>query len=377
MGCCNSRSSIRDDISYQTSLASLLPRKPSEFPMVNEKDHFSVQEIKITPCTIAESEKQVKIITLGSGESGKSTLFRQLKRIFLGGFSKIEITRFKRIIQQSIIEDIKNLIDLMENKGQNPSTENKDIIETIQDLDPNADDLDSINASYIAQIWRDPVFQEVFKNANSIGLGENAAYFFDNVERIAAKEYKPSDEDILKVRIRTTGIDQVQFQIKDLKTVLVDVGGQKTERKQWQKCYQNVSYILFVVSLSDFDQIMFEDGKTRRTDDSIQLFSQILNNEYFQTIPLFLVLNKYDVFEKKFLAFPDTFKAAYPSYDKSFSDPLQAVEHVKQIYLQHINAGRSDTAWVKVEHTTIMNDRSVQQIFQTLAKQIIEDESQK
>ena len=41
--------------------------------------------------------------------------------------------------------------------------------------------------------------------------------------------------------------------------LMVDVGGQKSERRKWIHCFQDVTSILFLVSLSGYDQCLVED----------------------------------------------------------------------------------------------------------------------
>ena len=41
-------------------------------------------------------------------------------------------------------------------------------------------------------------------------------------------------------------------------TRMVDVGGQRSERRKWIHCFENVTSIIFLVALSEYDQILFE-----------------------------------------------------------------------------------------------------------------------
>ena len=50
---------------------------------------------------------------------------------------------------------------------------------------------------------------------------------------------------------------------------MVDVGGQRSERRKWIHCFENVTSIIFLVALSEYDQILFESDnevRTLRTD---------------------------------------------------------------------------------------------------------------
>ena len=54
------------------------------------------------------------------------------------------------------------------------------------------------------------------------------------------------------------------LQSKELKFELVDVGGQRSERRKWIQCFDNVTAVLFIISLSDFNQVLAEDEFTNR-----------------------------------------------------------------------------------------------------------------
>jgi GTPase SAR1 family protein len=211
----------------------------------------------------------------------------------------------------------------------------------------------------------------IYQEANSIGLGDNASFFFDNIARIAAPNYLPTDEDILKSRIRTTGITSLNFLIDTIKTDLVDVGGQKSERSRWQRCFQNVNFLMFVVSLSDFDQCMFEDEAISRTKDSMELFGSIANSAIFQSKQIFLVLNKIDIFKKKLAQFPEKFTNAYPNFSGDVSNIDQAIEHVKKSFIEKLNSDRSSDAWVEAIPCCAMDEGSIRQLFQKIGKKVL------
>lgn len=47
---------------------------------------------------------------------------------------------------------------------------------------------------------------------------------------------------------------------------MVDVGGQRSERRKWIHCFENVTSIIFLVALSEYDQILFEsENEVRAT----------------------------------------------------------------------------------------------------------------
>ena len=52
---------------------------------------------------------------------------------------------------------------------------------------------------------------------------------------------------------------------------MYDVGGQRNERKKWIHCFDNVTAVIFVAALSEYDQCLFEDASTNRYDTYVKV----------------------------------------------------------------------------------------------------------
>jgi guanine nucleotide-binding protein G(i) subunit alpha len=89
-------------------------------------------------------------------------------------------------------------------------------------------------------------------------LTSNLSYFAA-VKRMSAKDYMPTDQDILRSRVKTTGITEITFRVKDAVYKVFDVGGQRSERRKWIHCFENLNAVIFMVSLSEYDQVLRED----------------------------------------------------------------------------------------------------------------------
>ncbi len=89
--------------------------------------------------------------------------------------------------------------------------------------------------------------------------------------------------------------------LKDLNFRVFDVGGQRSERKKWIHCFEDVTAIIFIVALSEYDQVLVEDETTNRMHESLRLFDSICNNKWFVNTSIILFLNKKDLFEEKIL----------------------------------------------------------------------------
>lgn len=64
---------------------------------------------------------------------------------------------------------------------------------------------------------------------------------------------------MLHARLRTTGITETLFELGQLNFRMMDVGGQRSERKKWIHCFEGVQCLLFMVALSGYDQSLLED----------------------------------------------------------------------------------------------------------------------
>src|ERR1700759_3589679 len=83
--------------------------------------------------------------------------------------------------------------------------------------------------------------------------------FFVDLDRLFIKEFIPTDQDVLRARLRTTGITETVFDLGSLQYRMFDVGGQRSERKKWIHCFENVNALMFLVAISGYDQCLAED----------------------------------------------------------------------------------------------------------------------
>merc|ERR1712193_342937 len=118
--------------------------------------------------------------------------------------------------------------------------------------------------------------------------------------------------DVLRTRVKTTGIVETHFTFKDLHFKMFDVGGQRSERKKWIHCFEGVRAIIFTVALSEYDLTLAEDNEMNRMCESMKLFDSICNNKWFTNTIIILFLNKKDIFKEKILHTPLT--TCFPEY---------------------------------------------------------------
>ena len=81
---------------------------------------------------------------------------------------------------------------------------------------------------------------------------------------MASPSYLPTDQNILRSRVKTTGITETTFKVGELTYKLFNVGSQRSKRKKWIHCFENVTALVVLVSLSEYDQMLYEDESVVR-----------------------------------------------------------------------------------------------------------------
>lgn len=189
-----------------------------------------------------------KVLLLGAGEVGKSTLFKQIGRLR-------DVEQDSRLILSTIdgirtnaCDTIKKLIQQARLMGLEPKD---DILMEICEIgDPRNYTLELGNA--ILTMWRTPEIQTVFaqrSDSSGFHLLGNAVYYMENAVRFCDSNdtpYAPTRQDFLRVRIKTTSISELSFQTSSagfmakvgmssklankaapFNWTLIDVGGQR------------------------------------------------------------------------------------------------------------------------------------------------------
>ena len=259
--------------------------------------------------------KVIKLLLLGSGECGKSTIMKQMKILHTNGFTDDERVHYRELIMKNVMESIQTVCQAMidlENTAYK-SAENakraKKIIAYEEGHVPTKDDVE-----LFAQVWGDKGIQGVCKRSREFHLIDSAPYFMKECHRMVESDYIPGNQDILRCRLATTGVHFTNFTTgQDKQTFrMYDVGGQRGERKKWIHCFENVTAILYVASLIEYDQVLAEDRSKNRLHESLALFEGVITLPWFKQASVILFLNKKDLFEDKI---KEVFISEYhPSY---------------------------------------------------------------
>lgn len=260
--------------------------------------------------------KDVKLLLLGGGESGKSTIVKQMKIIHEDGFSGDDVKQFKPVVYSNTIQSLSAILRAMETLGIEYSDKDRladakmvfDVVGRMEDTEPYSTEL----LAAMIRLWTDTGTQACFNRSREYQLNDSAQYYLDSLQRIGSPDYLPTEQDILRTRVKTTGIVETHFSFKNLNFRLFDVGGQRSERKKWIHCFEDVTAIIFCVAMSGYDQMLHEDETTNRMHESLMLFDSICNNKFFVDTSIILFLNKKDLFGEKIVKSP--LSICFPEY---------------------------------------------------------------
>ncbi|XP_071493833.1 guanine nucleotide-binding protein G(o) subunit alpha-like [Diadema antillarum] len=303
-----------------------------------------------------EATKTIKLLLLGAGESGKSTVAKQLRLIHQQGFTPDERHMYRAIVNSNVIESVHAILDAMDKLDINFAHKERKVdvayfYACSQMIESGELNITRELAAAISRLWADRGLQECYRRKSEYQLNDSAEYFFNKISCLAEEGYIPSDEDIIRARLKTTGILVTRFILKFRKFVVIDVGGQRTERRKWIHCFDDVTAIMFTIALSAYDQKIREDNKTSRISESKEIFKSICNCVWFRRTPLIILFNKMDLFEIKLQTVP--LSVYHPNYTGS-DDVQEARQFLSEEFLR---LNRCDTRSI-YRHFTIATDLS-------------------
>lgn len=251
-----------------------------------------------------QDEEQIKLLLLGTGESGKSTIFKQMKILYGVPWTENELLDLRPTVYTNVITCVKQVLRRVSATGAQFATPElqRSAAHFLSDRD-SPDDLvltPQLGRELVA-LWNSPQVQQAWSNRSQFQVLDCLEYYMKEMDRIAAgaQVYVPTQQDVLQARVRTSGIVEEKFLVDGVPFVLYDVGGQRNERKKWVHAFEGMTSLIFVCAINEYDQVLFEDNRTSRMDEAFKVFAEIVCSPYFAKTSMILFLNKNDLFREK------------------------------------------------------------------------------
>jgi len=261
-----------------------------------------------------QNAQYIRIVVCGTGDSGKTTLIRQLRIIHMNFTDTERRDHIPNIIHNIIYYCYATMIHMCENgvfddeidfmrMYSSDDSDDKNCVAGINTLFKTA--MSCIHYKFprplldmTTQMVKSPILRSYIRaNANVLLVPDGLESLLNNFNTIIQPEYTPSDNDILRCKYVTTGIQPpAKFFANGTPFLIYDVGGQRLERKTWSPLYDGVSCVIYVVALTDYNQMLAEDKQKNRLIESIEVFQYVRKDPRLAGKPIILFLNKCDLF---------------------------------------------------------------------------------
>lgn len=338
---------------------------------------------------IMQKEKQkesrkVKLLLLGAGESGKSTFFKQMKINYGKPIENDELKNVIPHIIKNIFEEFGNVLTYAQEQGNldlgsilgedqvEPFLAALKMPEGSREVNP---ELTPELAKDISTLWASPEIKDIWRlRGTEYQALDSLEYYLGEINRIADPDFFPNTKDYLLNRVRSTGMTNVKLIIDKVEFDIMDVGGQRSERRKWIQCFDNVTAIIFVAAISEYGQTLFEDSDTDRISEAVTLFKRVLDYKIFKNHPIILFLNKDDIFRKRLFEMPlriegkryDDFKGPYAEDAQTPQEKEEAYVAARDYMANKFLAQCEDPNRSIYHYTTTATDsQNVKKIFDT------------
>ncbi|KAJ8474612.1 hypothetical protein ONZ51_g7112 [Trametes cubensis] len=184
-------------------------------------------------------------------------------------------------------------------------------------------------------LWQDHVVRQILRR-RKIRLEESPGFYLNDLNRVTSLTYFPSDDDVLRARLKTVGVSEYSFHMEagpetGTEWRIIDVGGSRSQRPTWVPFFDDA--IIFLAPISAFDQTLVEDRSINRLEDSVLLWKEVCSNKLLAKVDLVLFLNKCDILASKLKS-----GVRLAKYVRSFGDRPNEPEVVEKYFKSKFSA---------------------------------------
>ena len=324
MGCGSSTAAVAPDFAAQALNEKPVRRRSFGSGADEKTQHVQrlLESAEAEGAKLAHAESPfgprycARMVVLGTAAVGKTTLVRsiihQCER--LGGGSWRGRSAADAVLVGAhlfyLLREVLNAMARLNQSIEEPSLAARawemtklPMLDTHSELVRYADDL--------ARICSEPSVVDVLERAEEAQLSCHTRWFLSQQQRILSPGYSPSVQDMLRLRVRTTGVARHQVRQRQLTCLLlclfappvpcapppykptpplpralltaqlqkherqfevIDVGGMRAERRKWAPMLQDVDCVCLVVSLSEWSLFLEEDRSVNRMEESLSVY---------------------------------------------------------------------------------------------------------
>jgi len=298
----------------------------------------------------------MKILLLGAGETGKSTILKQLQMLYQ---QDLDAKFYRQWLVRNAVASCKGLIGIAQAKGMGPL--DAAAVAVVEELDEGVMPPEEGIAA-VETLWASGVLQTAYdENVKSptTWLPDHAVYYVQQVRDFSDPKFIPTHSQMLLTRSLTVGVNNVAFSdavdgaylmahcpvaaqmlgSEEIGTAckldweVIDVGGQRGERRKWMNTLTDALGLIFTFGLSEYAQVLYEDPDTIRMQESMDLFDKWANHQDFSRKPIVVAFTKKDIYQKNFDL--EKFKAFFTDFEV---EEGKSKDEVAELGMKHIEA---------------------------------------
>jgi len=363
------------------------------------------------------------MLLLGAGESGKSTILKQMRLLYGTELSDDDLRMYGVVVRSNIVVATRKLCGYLRNLGLEEELDRESRInsapvgENLEDGDHSvmtcrqaydelmaylveftvppkemgASNVEGGGTDWVGQspragmsanndakhflahhesiriLCQSKTMKQVWAKRATVNVVDSHKEFLNDIPRIASPDYKPTTQDVLIARVRTTQVVMERYRIDGIDFEMYDVGGQRSQRRKWIDCFDQVTAVIFVVALSEYDQTLAEDKRINRMVEALTLFRHVSNHRAFENSSIVLLMNKMDIFREKIMYSDIAAQREFSDY----AGPAKDFNHGVAYFVQKFKNCLVDELDDSFIHVTCATDTNNMEVVLDSARAII------
>ena len=322
-----------------------------------------------------------KVLILGTGGSGKSTIFKQA-HILGDGFSDVDRRLWSVRIFSGLLQMARAIVSCGGTHDEITEAERVLLFSGGGEM-ATFDELGTwdecvVLLDVVHKVLADPkTASEALFKVQPYLLDNSAKILLKIVPRICTPDFLASNDEILRFAYPTNDVQRVvsDFPETNLALQMIDVGGQRCERAKWSGLVKQCQTVLFVTSLDDYHKTLDEDVTKNRLREALVTFRQTRSivNKNLPDAHTLLFLNKNDLFDISLKTMP--FKNFFPEYTGPTGGQAEidgAKTFVANLFKDiHDNSAVSDVQQFACHQTSAVDTDHMRMIFALIGDMVL------
>ncbi|KAK3622342.1 Guanine nucleotide-binding protein alpha-2 subunit [Elasticomyces elasticus] len=267
------------------------------------------------------------VLIFGNSTEDKDLLMKQFRSVYGDGHSTAELAAHQQSILLHLVTCAKAFIHAM--TKLEIAFEDTVLRRLTQVIMDSEDSIEPEVISAVAKLCQEANVHKILESQEEIVLPRFAAYFLIAAERMTTVDYLPTEADVQRITSGRSGIYEETFAGPYNEQTQVTVLGHLAQmpRNMLQSFPHNITSIVFLADLAEYDTSDFENAYRNRLLESLLLFEAITGSGWPYHITILVLLTNLDNFKRKLISKP--LEHYFHDYTGG-TDPNRAVEYVSK-----------------------------------------------